>query len=167
MKFKAKVLIPIAVLVLALGAGAGVGVYLAARPSEEASLDDNRIPYAEGVVIMEGVDIEPVPKGRIALRYNYQAYSNDGTNFTCKLGNDESNQYDLYFDLYADAALTDRMYLSGLLRPGTALEEITLDHALPEGTTTVYVGFNQVDTDEEGNQSLLSQTLVTVDFIVS
>ncbi len=165
MKFKAKVILPVLAVLLLFGAGIGTYFYL--NRSEEQDLDDSRIPYAEGVVLMEGTDIEPVPKGRIALRYNYQARSTDGTNFTCKLGNDESNQYDLYFDLYADAALTDQLYLSGLLRPGTALEEITLNHALPEGTNTVYVSFNQVDTDEEGNQSLLSQTLVTVDFIVS
>lgn len=164
MKFKAKVILPVLAVLLLVGAGIGAYLYLN-RPDE--SVGDGRIPYAEGVVIMDGSDIEPVPKGRIALRYNYQAYSTDGINFTCKLGNDESNQYDLYFDLYADAALTDEIYLSGLLRPGTALDSITLDHALPEGTNTVYVSFNQVDVDEEGNQSLLSQTLVTVDFIVS
>lgn len=165
MKLKAKVIIPIAAVLLLLAGG--VGAYLALRPAEETILDDNRIPYAEGVVLMENTVVEPVPKGRIALRYNYQARSTDGINFTCKLGNDESNQYDLYFDLYADAELTDEIYLSGLLRPGTALENITLNHALPEGTTTVYVAFNQVDVDEDGNQTLLSQTLVTVDFIVS
>lgn len=163
MKSKGKIILAVLVVLL-LVVGTGIGVYMFMRP--EDSVDDGRIPYAEGVVIMEDSDIEPVPKGRIALRYNYQAHSADGINFTCKLGNDESNQYPLYFDLYADAALTDEIYLSGLLDPGTALEEITLNHALPEGTTTVYVSFNQVEVDEAGNQSLLSQTLVTVDFIV-
>lgn len=166
MKFKAKVILPVLAVLLALGIGAGA-VYLFMSKTPDENINDGRIPYAEGVVVMEGMDIEPVAKGRIALRYNYQARSTDGINFTCKLGNDESNRYDLYFDLYADAALTDQIYLSGLLRPGTALDNITLNHALPKGTNTVYVGFNQVDVDEEGNQSLLSQTLVTVDFIVS
>lgn len=164
MKFKAKVILPVIAVLLLVG----VGTYLYMnKPEEEEPVGDGRIPYAEGVVLMEGTEIEPVPRGRIALRYNYQAHSTDGINFTCKLGNDESNQYDLYFDLYADAELTDQIYLSGLLRPGTALDNITLNHALPEGTNTVYVSFNQVSVDEEGNQSLLSQTLVTVDFIVS
>lgn len=164
MKSKAKVILPVLAVLLLVGVGVGVFLYMN-RPDD--SVDDGRIPFAEGVVIMDDTNIDPVAKGRIALRYNYQAHSTDGIHFSCKLGNDKSNQYPLYFDLYADAALTDQIYLSGLLNPGTALEEITLDHALPEGTNTVYVSFNQVDVDEEGNQSLLSQTLVTVDFIVS
>lgn len=164
MKVKAKVIIPIAALVLALGIGAGI-YFLRSVPEED--INDGRIPYAEGVVVMEDTDVEPAEYGWIDLTYDYQAFSKDGINFTCLLSNAASNQYDLYFDLYADADLTDEIFLSGLLPPGTALEEITLNHALPVGTTTVYVVFNQVDTDEDGNQSIVNQTVVTVEFIVA
>lgn len=163
MKVKAKVIIPIAVLVFALGIGAGV-YFLRSAPEED--IKDGRIPYAEGVVVMEDTDIEPAEYGWIDLKYNYQAFSNDGVNFSCLLANAASNQYDLYFDLYADAELKDEIFLSGLLQPGTALEKVTLDHALPEGTTTVYVVFNQVDTGEGGAQTIVNQTIVTVDFVV-
>lgn len=163
MKVKAKVIIPIAVLVFALGIGAGV-YFLRSAPEED--INDGRIPYAEGVVVMEDTDIEPAEYGWIDLKYNYQAFSNDGVNFSCLLANAASNQYDLYFDLYADAELKDEIFLSGLLQPGTALEKVTLDHALPEGTTTVYVVFNQVDTGEGGAQTIVNQTIVTVDFVV-
>lgn len=129
-------------------------------------MGDNRIPYAEGVVIMENKEIPQVQKGQIALRYKYQARSTDGIHFSGMLGNDPANEYDLYFDIYADAALKDQIYLSGLVPPGSAIKEIELMHELPEGTTTAYVSFNQVETDEEGQQALVSQTLVTVDFIV-
>lgn len=164
MKVKAKVIVPIAVLVLALGIGAGV-FFLRSAPEED--VNDGRIPYAEGVVVMEDTDIEPAEYGWIDLTYNYQAFSKDGVNFSCLLANAASNQYDLYFDLYADADLTDEIFLSGLLPPGTALEQIELNHALPVGTTTVYVVFNQVDTGEDGNQTIVNQTVVTVEFIVA
>lgn len=164
MKVKAKVIVPIAVLVLALGIGAGV-YFLRSTPEED--INDGRIPYAEGVVVMEDTEIEPVDYGWIDLTYNYQAFSNDGVNFSCLLSNAASNRYDLYFDLYADAEMTDEIFLSGLLPPGTALEQIELSHALPVGTTTVYVVFNQVDTDEDGNQTIVNQTVVTVEFIVA
>lgn len=164
MKVKAKVIVPIAVLVLALGIGAGV-FFLRSAPEED--VNDGRIPYAEGVVVMEDTDIEPAEYGWIDLTYNYQAFSKDGVNFSCLLSNAASNQYDLYFDLYADADLTDEIFLSGLLPPGTALEQIELNHALPVGTTTVYVVFNQVDTGEDGNQTIVNQTVVTVDFVVA
>lgn len=162
MKFKAKVVVPAAAALLALGAGA----FLYLRAPDETDMGDSRIPYAEGVVIMEDKDIPQVEKGKIALRYKYQARSNDGINFSGMLGNDASNSYDLYFDIYADAELKDQIYLSGLVPPGSAIKEFQLKHELPEGTTTAYVSFNQVETDEEGQQALVSQTLVTVDFIV-
>lgn len=161
MKFKAKVVIPAAAALAALG----VGAFLYFRAPEE-NMGDNRIPYAEGVVIMEDKEIPQVQKGQIALRYKYQARSTDGIHFSGMLGNDPANEYDLYFDIYADAALKDQIYLSGLVPPGSAIKEIELMHELPEGTTTAYVSFNQVETDEEGQQALVSQTLVTVDFIV-
>ena len=153
MKVKAKVIVPIAVFFL--------------RSAPEEDVNDGRIPYAEGVVVMEDTDIEPAEYGWIDLTYNYQAFSKDGVNFSCLLSNAASNQYDLYFDLYADADLTDEIFLSGLLPPGTALEQIELNHALPVGTTTVYVVFNQVDTGEDGNQTIVNQTVVTVDFVVA
>lgn len=159
MKFKAKVVVPI-VVVLAIVIG--VAVYFL-RPSP----DDGRIPYATGVVVTDETDIEPAEYGWIDLLYDYQAHSSDGVNFSCMLANAASNRYDMYFDLYADDALTDEIFLSGLLKPGTALENVTLDHALPAGTNTVYVTMNQVDTDEDGNQTIVNQTVVTVEFIVS
>lgn len=163
MKKKAKVIVPVVVLVLALGIGAGV-YFL--RPAPEEDAGDGHIPYAQGVVVMDELDIEPAEYGWIDLTYNYQAFSKNGVNFSCLLANAASNQYDLYFDLYADAELTDELFLSGLLRPGTALEQVDLNRALPVGTNTVYVVFNQVDTDEGGNQTIVNQTTVTVDFVV-
>lgn len=164
MKKKAKVVIPIAVLVLALGIGAGV-YFLRPTPEEESG--NGHIPYAQGVVILEDTDLDQTAKGWIDLTYNHQAFSKDGVNFSCFLTNDASNQYDLYFDLYADAGLTDELFLSGLLPPGTALEQVELNRALPVGSNTVYVVFNQVDTDEDGNQTIVNQTTVTVEFIVN
>ena len=150
-------------LLLLLLIGIGVGVYFAFfwKPP-----DDGRIPYEQGVVLLGGETIEPVDKGWIALTYDYKAFSDDGVNFTCLLTNDAANRYDLYFDIYADDTLEDRVFLSGLIPPGYGLNEIKLDHALSAGTTKCYVVFNQVDEDEEGNQVMVNQMLVTVDFVV-
>lgn len=153
----------IIILLLLLLIGAAVVVYL--RFFRET--DDNRIPYAEGVVLQEDDEVEQVEKGWMKLTYNYKAFSNDGVIFSCLLTNDAANVYDMYFDIYADDTLEDRVYLSGLVRPGYGLLEIILDHELPVGTTTCYVVFNQVDTDEDGNQSIVNQMMVTVDFIVT
>ena len=162
MKLSAKVVIPILILFVAVGAG--VGTYLAAKNTTRYN---GIIPYADDAVVLAGGgELEPAQQGWINLKYNYQAFSRDGVHFSCLLANDAGNEYDLFFDIFADVEATDRLYLSGLLPPGTALKNIELDRALPAGSTTVYVAFNQVDFDENGEQALVGQTVVTVEFIV-
>lgn len=156
---KKKALILLLLLLLAIGIA--IAVYFLFFKK-----DDGRIPYAEGVVLFGDEEIEPVDRGWVKLTYNYVAKSRDGVNFTCLLTNDPANRYDLYFDIYADDAFQDQVFLSGLIRPGYALTEIMLNHALPAGTTSCYVVFNQVTTDEDGNQSIVNQMMVTVDFVV-
>ena len=164
MKSKAKVVIPILIAALIVAVGAGVGTYLAKRDTDRYN---GIIPYAENAVVLDsGEEIEPAQQGYIDLKYNFRAYSRDGVTFSCSLANAASNEYDLFFDLFADIEATDRLYLSGLLSPGTALQSVTLNRALPVGSNTVYVAFNQVDTDENGEQVLVGQAVVTVEFIV-
>lgn len=154
----------IVLLLLLLAIGIGVAVYFFLTREKETA--DDRIPYEQGVVLLGGEEIEPVNNGWIALTYNYKAFSRDGVHFSCLLSNSAANLYDLYFDIYADDVLQDQVFLSGLIPPGYGLNEIELNHALPAGTTKCYVVFNQVDTDEDGNQSIVNQMLVTVDFVV-
>lgn len=111
--------------------------------------------------------IENAKNGRVALRYQNDAYSDDGQTFSCYIANDTANLYDMFITIYADAALTDQLYLSGLVPPGSGFEEITLDHALPSGDNTVYVALTQVDTDEEGQQVISGQVVHTIEFHVT
>ena len=164
MKLNAKVVIPILIVALFVAVGVGVGTYLATR---DATKYNGIIPYADNAVVLDkGGEIEPAEQGWINLKYNYQAFSKDGVHFSCFLANDAGNEYDLFFDLFADVEATDRLFLSGLLPPGTALNTVELNRALPVGSTTVYVAFNQVGTDEDGEQALVGQSVVTVEFIV-
>lgn len=163
---KLKVLIPVLVLVLALGVGAGV--YFSSRGNGgEEEAQSGLIPMAENIVLVGGGDVQPAPQNMINLKYNYQAFSTDGINFIGLLANDPGNEYDMFVDLFADAEATDRLFLSGLLPPGTGIQRIALNRALPVGTNTVYVAFNQVDTDEDGEQAIVGQAVVTVEFIVT
>ncbi len=166
MKLKAKVLIPVAALLI-VAIAAGVGTYLYLSKNSKTENTGVRIPYAQGTVVMDSSDVEETDEGYIALLYNYRAFSDDGQNFSCLLANSPANGYDLYFDIYTDIDLTDQVFLSGLLAPGSALEQITLNRVLPVGTNTLYVVHTQVDDNEEGEQVLLNQSVVTVDFIVT
>lgn len=104
--------------------------------------------------------------GSIALRYKNSAYSEDGQLFTCYLMNSQFNAYEMYVTIYADEAMTDEIFTSGLISPGRGFDQIKLNRALEKGTHTVSVLLTQVDTDEEGTQTIVGQASHTMDFIV-
>lgn len=111
--------------------------------------------------------MENAKDGNIALRYKNNAYSKNGTDFDCYILNSESNIYDMFLTIYADAELTDQIFLSGLVPPGSGFESITLSHALDPGAHTVYVAVTQVADDEEtGEQVIKHQVMHTMDFHV-
>lgn len=107
-------------------------------------------------------------EGTVGLKYKNDAYSTNGTDFECYIANSESNIFDMFLNIYADPELTDQIYLSGLVPPGSGFESITLEHALEPGDHMVYVVLTQVDTDEDtGEQVLKNQVSHTMDFHVA
>ena len=105
-------------------------------------------------------------EGNVALKYENDAYSEDGESFSCYIMNSEFNAYDMFLQIYADAERTDELFTSGLVAPGLGFDRIKLNRKLPEGTNTVYVVLSQVDTDEDGVQSIVGETVHTMDFTV-
>lgn len=111
--------------------------------------------------------VENAKNGMVALSYQNDAFSTDGRTFACYIANDPANLYDMFLTIYADGALTDQIFLSGLIPPGSGFEEITLDHALDEGDHTVYVAVTQVETEEDGTQVMRNQVMHTIEFHVA
>lgn len=72
----------------------------------------------------------------------------------------------MFLTIYADAELTDQIFLSGLVPVGSGFEQITLDRALEPGDHSVNVVVTQVDTDEDGVQVIKNQVAHTMDFHV-
>ena len=103
----------------------------------------------------------------VALKYQNNAYSTDGITFECLIANSERNLYDMYLQIFSDAEMTDQIFLSQLVPPGSGFESITLHHALEEGDHTVYVVVTQIDTDENGEQSIANQVVHTMEFHVT
>lgn len=150
-----------------------VGVMLLKPEPEE---DTGTIGYAtDATVFLDEAELQAAmdeamknaSDSSVALRYKNNAYSDDGTTFECYIANSTGNKYDAFFTIYADAEMTDQVFLSGLVRPGSGFEEITLDHALDPGLNTVYVAVTLVDTEEDGTQIIKSQVIHTMDFNVS
>ena len=150
------------------------------RSGELRELGDNPVPkigYASEATVLLDQDslqaamdaaMENARNSNVGLRYKNNAYSTDGINFECLIANSSANIYDMFLTIYADAELTDQIFLSGLVRPGSGFEKITLEHALESGDHRVYVALTQVDTDEEtGEQMIKNQVVHTMDFHVS
>ena len=150
------------------------------KKSEPEAADDNgggfRIGYAqEGVTIVDDQNalqreyddmVEAARRPGMTLTYINDAFSEDGIRFKCFLSNDIQNTYDMFIAIYADEDFTDELYLSQLLRPGTAFNEIELEHALEPGDHMVYIAYTQVE-EVDGEQQIHAQNIVTTMFHVN
>jgi len=146
------------------------------EPVEENKDSGFHVGYAvEGITAVEDPDAmtkaideayEKAEEGRMALEYKNDAVSDNGTDFSCYIANSVDNQYDMFIAIYADIGFTDELYLSQLIRPGTAFEQVTLNRALDPGKHEVYVAFTTVETTED-EQIIHGQSLVTMNFIVN
>ncbi len=144
----------------------------------KTSTDDNgmpRIGYAtEAKVMLDQNSLQAAVdeaqknarEGMVALQYQNDAFSKDGKTFSCHIVNSPANLYDMFVTIYADAALNDQIFLSGLVPPGSGFEEITLDHELEQGDHTVYVAITQVATGDDGEQTIKNQVMHTIEFHV-
>lgn len=161
----------IALLLLAIAAGC-VYFFLIRKAPEEESKGIGYASEAGVVLTQEELDAAMADAaanaaaGRVALSYKNGAYSTDGENFECYIVNSARNQYDMFLTMYADAELTDQVFLSGLIPPGSGYEELTLEHKLKKGEHTIFVVVTQVDTDEDGNEVIVNQVSHTMDFYV-
>lgn len=145
---------------------------------EETTIDDGSVPRigysTEASVVLDQDSLQAAMdeaqknarEGNVALMYQNDAYSKDGKTFSCSIANSASNLYDMFLTIYADSALTDQVFLSGLVPPGSGFEQITLEHELEPGDHTVYVALTQVDTAEDGTQTIKGQVMHTIEFHV-
>lgn len=141
-------------------------------------LEDNDVPrvgYATEATVMLDQDalqaamdaeMEKAKDGNVALLYKNNAFSENGVDFTCYIVNSPANKYDMFLTIYADEALTDQIFLSGLVPVGSGFEQITLDRALDPGNHTVNVVVTQVADDENGQQVIKNQVAHTMEFHV-
>lgn len=153
--------------------------FLFFRSDDPTTINDGDTPkigYASEAKVMLDQDslqaamdaaMENAQDGNVSLMYKNNAYSKNGTDFECYIVNSTANKYDMFLTIYADESLTDQLFLSGLVPPGSGFENITLDHALEPGNHEVVVAVTQVDTDENGQQVIENQVMHTMDFHVT
>lgn len=164
-------LVWVAVIVV-IAAAAVIAVILLTRPAPAPAVEEGgttpKLGYAEGTTVVRDSDAlqkavdemaEKLSKGSMMLEYEADAYSADGQHFKGYLANAEENSCDMYFDMYADEALQDEIYLSGLVPPGQALDKFELSRKLESGDHTVYMAFTTVEAD---HATIRSQIMVTM-----
>lgn len=151
--------------------------FLLSRPDPTTINDGDtpRIGYATEATVMLDQDslqaamdeaMANAKDHNVALLYKNNAYSKNGTDFECYIVNSAANSYDMFLTIFADENMTDQIFLSGLVPPGSGFENITLDRALEPGSHEVVVAVTQVDTDENGEQVIKNQVMHTMDFHV-
>lgn len=149
------------------------GIFFFTQRDEENITDGDtpRIGYAADATLandaneLQRIADETARDKGVTLEYSNSAVSLDGKTVTCYVANAAENQYDMYFGVYFDPDCTDELYLSQLLRPGTALREITLSRTLQPGNYQVYVVETQVG-DIDGVQTIMNQVSHTVELQV-
>jgi hypothetical protein len=158
---------------------AGLTLFASGCKKQEAvqEAQDNsgfRIGYAQGVTVVDSefalrreyeAMLEASKQEGMSLEFTNEAYSLDGVNVNCYIANSPLNSYDMFIIIYGDEDFTDQLYLSELLRPGTAFEHIQLEHALDPGSHTVYVVYTTVE-EADGEQAIHDQQIVTMNIQV-
>jgi hypothetical protein len=144
-------------------------------PATSGNRNSLIVGYAEeGVTVVDDEDAlqkavddmyESAKQQGMTLSYQNDAYSTDGVTFDCYIANHPSNAYDMFVAIYGDENYTDELYLSKLLRPGTAFDYIQLERKLDPGDYTVHLAYTQVET-VDGVQSIHDQQLVSMQFHV-
>jgi hypothetical protein len=130
-----------------------------------------QLGYESGVVVTNKGYQEQInemfsqaAEGYASLEYQNNALSNDGQNFTCYFANAKENKYDMFITLYADSALTQQIYLSGLIPPGSAIDHFTTSKLLDKGTYDCVLVMTQVEDDHSTLHAQVSYTVtLTVD----
>ncbi len=136
---KTAVIIIIAVILL-LAAGVTVFLLLNKGDSEPEPTDNGGlIQYEGGVINYEDAQLKydeaqkKADEGMVAVNYAISAASEDGRHFKCKIKNPVRNSYDMYLNIYKDNTFEEQILLTGLIPPGSGIEEFESEIQLDPG----------------------------------
>lgn len=188
---KSKIIIIVLIIVIVLlVAGVGVGAIFiinngkdADKPAETtAALSDAAEPkgsdnplildYDAAAVALDEDSLskaveelrEKAQSGYVNLKFKNLATSDDGIHFQCYLGNSDGNIYDMFFNIYKDATLSEQIYLSGLVSPGNVIESFDSEIKLDPGEYSAIIMFTSVSDD---HTTMISQVPVEITLVVN
>jgi Tfp pilus assembly protein PilW len=181
---KSKVIIVLLIVVIVLLIGGGVAAFLLMNNNGEGQTEPAQTAAADTAVTAENKNNSPLLKyddaavaldenglekqieemkknseGNVSLEYKNEAESTDGTHFICYLANSDLNTEDMFIAIFTDANMTEQVYLSGLLRPGTSIQEFDSEIPFEKGKHSVVCMFTSVGDD---HNTMTSQIAVEI-----
>ncbi len=164
------ILLLVLVIIVLVAAGGALAFHFLnqEQPTEDGGGDMPELGYAEGTTVVRDENAlqkalddmaAKVAKGSMVLEYEADAYSVNGKDFKCYLANAPENTYDMYFDMYNGSNINEQLFLSGLLKPGQALDKIELNTALSDGDHSAVLFFTTVEDDHKTLHSQISVTM--------
>jgi hypothetical protein len=90
--------------------------------------------------------LEEAKEGTMALEMQTEAFSSDGTDFSCYIANAINNKYDMFVVIYNDET-QEEIYRSGLIPVGSRIEAFTSSKKFEPGTYVGTIVYNQVEDD--------------------
>jgi len=114
---------------------------------------------------------EALKETGIEIEYKNEAYSRDGVNFECYIGNPIKSAFPLFITIYADNTFQEELFVSGLIKPGQAFNRVVMSRALEYGTSVLPICYTQVyephtGPNETDDFTIRAQTIVTINFNV-
>lgn len=105
----------------------------------------------------------------VGVEYKNEAFSVDGQHFACYIGNPITSHFPMFITIYGDDQYQEELFVSGLLKPGQAFNQVTLSRALTERTTTLPICYTQVYEPHTGKNdtddfAIRAQTVITLNF---
>lgn len=168
---KTVIILLIIIILLLLAAGIVAAVFLL-KKDDGAQLPDNGglIQYEAGVVNYEDAQRvydemqQRAKEGMVGVHYSNKATSEDGKHFTCFIENPTRNGRDMYLNIYKDEEMTEQILLTGLIPPGSGIEEFESEIPLDPGEYKSVLVMTLVEDD---HSTLHGQTKVFLNLIVN
>ena len=168
---KTIVILLIIVILLLLAAGIVAAAFIMKKDADLPDEGDNGglIKYEAGVVNYEDAQRvydemqERAKEGMVGVHYSNNARSEDGTHFTCFIENPTRNGLDMYLNIYKDEDMTEQILLTGLIPPGSGIEEFESEIPLEPGEYKSVLVMTLVEDD---HSTLHGQTKVFLNLYV-
>lgn len=166
---KTVVILLVIIIVLLLVGGGAAAYYFTRNDTEKIDASGGIIKYDEAAVALDEfslrsqyADAVKAAEGTMALKYQAEARSSDGTHFSCYIGNSEANEYDMYANIYLDEEFTQQVLLTGLIPPGSGIQEFDSEIPLSPGTYDTVLVLTQVEDDHSTFHAQLMVALTLV-----